>query len=397
MIGDEAWIVSALAELVATPSLSGQEEAVQQVVRRLMLEAGADDVRVVRVDAARLESRYGFRTPTSTQDMYAVVGCWGDPSSSPFVVLNGHVDTVPTTEGWAIDPYEPRVTDGWMNGIGSADMKAGVVGAIAGVARAKAAGTLRGYVEIQSVPDEEDGGGTGTLACVDQLLEKGRIPDFAIVCEPTSVEIATAQVGSRAMHFSFRGVQSHANMKSAGSSAVEAAIDLANRLGRWCALPHREMHPLLGPTSVNIGQMKGGIGATSVAPDCEMEVCFTYHPVDEHLIIPEIDGIIAEWRAGQPATITMQFRELHNVHPFSTDENLVPVRALARALGHDRTDPRGFPAGSDGRLISRLLRCPTVIFGPGDVNRIHKINEAVEISEIVAHAGTLEAFLSTHA
>ena len=48
-----------------------------------------------------------------------------------------------------------------MNGRGSADMKAGLVGAIAGVARAKAAGTLRGYVEVQSVPDEEDGGGTG--------------------------------------------------------------------------------------------------------------------------------------------------------------------------------------------------------------------------------------------
>src|SRR5690606_37657780 len=128
-------------------------------------------------------------------------GSWGDPASGPFVVLNGHVDTVPATAGWAIDPYEPRITDGWMNGLGSADMKAGVVGAIAAVARARAAGTLRGYVEIQSVPDEEDGGGTGTLACVDELLDKGRIPDFAIVCEPTKVEIATAQVGSRAMHF----------------------------------------------------------------------------------------------------------------------------------------------------------------------------------------------------
>lgn len=395
MTGDKEWMVNALAALVSTASLSGNEAAAQEIVKRLMREAGADDIRIVPVDAARLEARYGFKTPTPTENMFAVVGSWGDPAAEPFVVLNGHVDTVPTTAGWTIDPYEPRITDGWMNGIGSADMKAGVVGAIAAVARAKAAGTLGGYVEVQSVPDEEDGGGTGTLACVDELLEKGRVPDFAIVCEPTSVEIATAQVGSRAMHFSFRGVQSHANMKHAGVSAVEAAIDLASRLGEWAAMPHRRVHPLLGPTSVNIGQMRGGIGATSVAPDCEMEVCFTYHPNDEPLLIPEIDAIIAEWRARQHPAITMELRELHNVHPFSTDAQLPPVLSLAAALGQEKVDPRGFPAGSDGRLISRLLKCPTVIFGPGDVNRIHKINEAVEIAEMVAHAETLERFLSS--
>jgi acetylornithine deacetylase len=395
MIGDEAWIASALAELVSTPSLSGQESAVQQIVRRLMLEAGADDVRTVPVDAARLQQRYGFRTPTPTSNMYSLVGSWGDPAASPFVVLNGHVDTVPATAGWIIDPYEPRVTDGWMNGLGSADMKAGLIGAIAGVARAKAGGKLDGYVEVQAVPDEEDGGGTGTLACVDELLDKGRVPDFAIVCEPTGVEIATAQVGSRAMHFSFGGIQSHANMKHAGVSAVEAAIDLARGLLSWAEMPHRRVHPLLGPASVNIGRMDGGIGATSVAPDCEMEACFTYHPADEPLVIPEIDALIAEWRVRQNPAITMTARELHNVHPFSTDSGLGPIRALARALGRETVDPRGFPAGSDGRLISRLLKCPTVIFGPGDVMRIHKINEAVELAEVAAHAHALEKFLSS--
>ncbi|MEW9804688.1 M20 family metallopeptidase [Mesorhizobium sp. ZMM04-5] len=395
MIGDEAWITGALAELVSTPSLSGNESAAQEIVKRLMREAGANDVRAVPVDAARLEERYGFRTPTPTQGMFALVGSWGDPATRPFVVLNGHVDTVPATAGWEIDPYEPRIAEGWMNGLGSADMKAGVVGAIAAVARARAAGRLRGYVEIHSVPDEEDGGGTGTLACVDDMLSGGRIPDFAIVCEPTSVEIATAQVGSRAMHFTFGGAQSHANMKPSGASAVEAAIDLAMRLGQWAEMPHRLIHPLLGATSVNIGRIHGGIGATSVAPDCEMEVCFTYHPNDEDALIAEIDAIVEEWREHQPPAITMEFRELHNVHPFATDPDLGPVRELARALGRDAVHPRGFPAGSDGRLISRNLKCPTVIFGPGDFNRIHKINEAVRLTEIVAHAETLENFLST--
>jgi acetylornithine deacetylase len=188
MIGDASWIETWLARLVSTSSLSGQEGAAQGLVKELMAEAGADAVRVVPVDTKTLRKAHGFVTPTPTEGMFAVVGAWGSRGASPFVLLNGHIDTVPAAPGWTTNPLEPAVRDGWMNGLGSADMKAGLIGAIAGVGRAKAAGTLRGYVEVQSVPDEEDGGGTGTLACVHELLSQERAPDFAIVCEPTGVE-----------------------------------------------------------------------------------------------------------------------------------------------------------------------------------------------------------------
>jgi hypothetical protein len=55
-----------------------------------MAEAGADAVRVVPVDAETLRKAYGFVTPTPTKGMFAVVGAWGGPGASPFVLLNGH-------------------------------------------------------------------------------------------------------------------------------------------------------------------------------------------------------------------------------------------------------------------------------------------------------------------
>jgi acetylornithine deacetylase len=111
-------------------------------------------------------------------------------------------------------------------------------------------------------------------------------------------------------------------------------------------------------------------------------------------LLAETDAIVADWRARQNPAITLDVRELHNVKPFTTDPALAPVKSLARALGQERVSPRGFPAGSDGRLISRLLKCPTVIFGPGDIDRIHKPNEAVELAQVVAHAEAIERFLS---
>ena len=88
-------------------------------------------------------------------------------------------------------------------------------------------------------------------------------------------------------------------MKIRGQSAVEAAIELARDLESWAHMPKRKVHPLLGPASVNIGRIEGGIQATSVASDCRMEVCFTYHPEDEHLLLDETDAIVADWRARQ--------------------------------------------------------------------------------------------------
>jgi hypothetical protein len=91
-------------------------------------------------------------------------------------------------------------------------------------------------------------------------------------------------------------------------------------------MPDRKVHPLLGPASVNIGRIEGGIGATSVAASCGMEVCFTYHPADEALLIAETDSLVAEWRARQNPLIGLEVRELHNVQPFSTNPAFPSIR-----------------------------------------------------------------------
>lgn len=392
MIGDDEWIRSALERLVAISSPSGGERRALEEVERLMIEAGGR-VRRVPVDRHRLRDEYGFESPTVAADMYAVVGSWGDDGARPFVVLNGHIDTVEPAGVWRIPPLEPRILDGWLNGLGSADMKAGLVAAIAGAARAAATGDLAGLVEVQAVPDEEAGGGTGTLACVDELARCGRRPDLAVVCEPTSLAVATAQVGSRALALRVTGVEAHANTKHLGLNAVELALDLAGELMSWADRPDRTLHPLLPPASVNIGRIDGGTGATTVAAECLLEVCFTYHPADAPTLVADVDEIVGKWRARQDPRATVALRELHDVRPFQTDPSLPAVAALNASAGQDLTAHIGFHAGSDGRLLDGVLGTPTLICGPGDIRRVHRADEAVELREVSAHAAALERFL----
>jgi acetylornithine deacetylase len=397
VIGDDDWISASLARLVAISSRSGAEQRAQNEVERLIREAGAE-VRRVPVDANRLRDRYGFASPTPSDGMFAVVGRWGEPrDGAPFVVLNGHVDTVAPTGEWAIDPLDPRITDGWMNGLGTADMKAGLVSAIAAAGRAAASGELRGIVEVQSVPDEEAGGGTGSLTCIDELVGQRRRPDLVVVCEPTARSVATAQVGSRAMRFRVRGLEAHANTKAQGVNAIEAALALAGRLAAWADRPERGRHPLLPAPSVNVGRITGGVGATTVAADCEFEVCFTYHPGDAADLAADVDAAVAAWRAGQDPRVAVESVELHNVRPFETDPELPVVRALRAAVDGGAGASSGFPAGSDGRLFHEVLGSPTVIFGPGDIRRIHRANEAVELADVAMHTAALASFLTAPA
>lgn len=395
IVGDQQWMEDALARLVSIPSVSGNETLAQVEAENMMIEAGATNVRRIPVDAARLRDRYGFESPSNMAGMFSVVGTWQGNLSGPYTVLNGHIDTVEAGVGWNTDPLVPVVLGDRIVGLGSADMKAGLVSAIASAARATASGRLAGRIDIQSVPDEEAGGGTGTLACVDDLAEGGGArPDFAIVCEPTSLRIATTQVGSRSIALTLHGVEAHANTKYRGLSAIELGMDLARELLAWVGALRTEAHPLLPPRALNVGKFAGGDGATKVASLCEVEICITYHPADTDAVVTEIDSIIDTWHASQDSRLRLEVRELHNVRPFSTPVGTALVESLAAAVGSPNGPFIGFPAGSDGRFFSELLGVPTVLFGPGDIATAHRPNEGVPIAELVSHSVAMERFLT---
>ena len=96
-----------LSELVAIPSVSGQEQAVADYV--------AEKCQVPR------------RTITRLGDSVAV-HILGE-NSAKALLLNGHIDTVPRTEQWVDDPFvlraDPEVDDKLV-GLGTSDMKAGI-------------------------------------------------------------------------------------------------------------------------------------------------------------------------------------------------------------------------------------------------------------------------------
>lgn len=109
------------------------------------------------------------------------------------LLLNGHMDTVPHAPGkWRRSPWSGAFHQGAMHGLGSFDMKGGVVANAAVIGALHRAGIrTAGDVLFESVVDEEWGGGGGTIAA---RLHDGSA-DACVIAEGTQLELYRATRG----------------------------------------------------------------------------------------------------------------------------------------------------------------------------------------------------------
>jgi acetylornithine deacetylase len=314
-----------------------------------------------------------------------VVATFAGDGSGKSLILNGHMDTVfpGSLEKWSFPPWDATIQDGKMFGLGSCDMKAGLAALLLAMELiCKLKIPLRGNVYLQSVVDEEAGGGNGTLACID----RGYTADAALVAEPTTLIPMSAHVGSVAFRVSFRGMACHSNMKWEGVNSIEKALPFLNRLReleqKWQSERH---HPLLPSPIISINTIDAGDGAVLLPASCIVEGNFTYLPGWDQSISEftnELESAVAEdeWLSENPPVL--QF--LHNVKPYASNPQgswpLCVEYGVSEIL-NKQIPVSGFPTGADARLLANIGNMPTIILGPGNIRRAHTENEFVELDQ----------------
>jgi acetylornithine deacetylase len=331
--------VAVLKELVAIPSVSGQEAALLARLADLLRGEGA--------------------APTiSGRNLYAVAG------SGPALLLNAHVDTVPPSEAWRADPFTPVEAGGRLTGLGSGDDKASVAAmacAFLAHARSGAAGTL-----VFAATCDEETGGEG----LEVLRREMPAVDAAVIGEPTNLRVATAQRGLIRIEAVAEGRAAHAARPHQGVNAVYKAMDDVQRL--------REMHftrehPLLGLPTVVVTQIQGGVSRNMVPPSCRFTVDVRTTPLyDNDFFVPELRRRI---RSQVP---TLRARMI----PVETrpDEKIVQAALAATAT----EAPVGFGGVSD---LFHVRDLPAVVLGPGEPEQSHQANESVPLDQVARAVG----------
>lgn len=300
------------------------------------------------------------------------------------LVMGGHTDVVAADEpDWITgNAYEAKVIDGKLYGRGAADMKGGLAACLVAIRALRVAQvSLRGDIVFVGSVDEEIGGTNG----MGFLVESGAVKaDYAINAEQTELEIKTAYKGNCWIEVKVIGQTAHGSTPHLGVNAIEKAAKIIETLSN-VGLTYEE-DAILGPSTINVGIIKGGTARNVVPNECS----FT---LDVRMVPGQTaEGVLAEVR-GLLSKMMKQDVQLHaeayfngrNTQPVVIPQSETLVQVLLKygeeILGR-RPATTGFISAGDMWHFQKI-GVPGLMFGPGSLSNIHRCNEYAHVSELV--------------
>jgi acetylornithine deacetylase len=392
---DEQRLVDSLVESIRVPSVTGTaEESQLQHDQAAELTRLGFDVDSWKFDLEALTAHPQFPgIETDREEGYGLAATIGG-SGIPALILQGHVDVVPTgdLDKWQDrDAFSGSISGGVLHGRGACDMKAGLAANMAVARTLSAAGvTLDRPLGIHSVVSEEDGG-LGAFA----TLLRGHTGEAAVISEPTSNRIVTANAGALTFRIVVAGRAAHGSTRLEGVSAIDAFLPIYAALAELererNAVPDPRFADTALPYPISIGRLSTGDWPSSVpdilTADGRFGLRLGEEPADARdAFARAIDAASARdpWLRDHPVALSWpggQFASgwLDAGHPL-IEEMAQSVMDLAE---RPRPEVSAAPYGSDLRLYSGIGGIPTLHYGPGDVRFAHAPREQVEIAELL--------------
>ncbi|MGE0745176.1 MAG: M20 family metallopeptidase [Rhodospirillales bacterium] len=374
---DDGEVAALCADLARIPSFSGEEGPCARFLAGRLRELGFDEVSLQDVEPGR-------------PNVIAVLkGDGGGPS----FMFNGHLDIDPLPADYAAPHWRPVVADGKLYGLGVGNMKAGDAAMVMAATALRRSGLpLKGDVIVAGVVGELQGG-IGTR----HMLERGLVPDLAIVPEPTACNVRTIHAGvlELLIHFSGRtawignrDILDHVDAIAMAAKGVEALGGVRFR--------HTPRADLPGLPAMVVGGIIGGLTPDYVVWRPAMVADYCTIEVDVRLAPGmTLESTVADLRAALDAVAVNDpdFRYEIDLPPapyrkpfqamglFMPPNDLPPGHRLAQVCRdwHRRlsgTEPGvgvfipGSYAGADsGHLAAFGTKC--LNYGPSDHSRFY--------------------------
>ncbi|KAB7707834.1 acetylornithine deacetylase [Bacillus aerolatus] len=333
------------------------------------------------------------------------------------LILNGHIDVAEVNENeiWEGDPFQAVVKGGAVIGRGAADMKGGLAGALFAVKLLRESGiALPGNFIFQSVIGEEVGE-AGTLEC----CKRGYKADFAVVVDTSDLHIQ-GQGGAitgwvtlksdQTYHDATRRNMIHAGGKLFAASAIEKMVKIIEglqELERHWAVTKSYPGFLPGTNTINPAVIEGGRHAAFIADECRLWITVHYYPNETYeQVAKEVEEHIRNVAKGDPwlREHPPQFKwggasmieERGEIFPsFEIDPSHAAVQTLVRSHEAVLKKPPFIdvsPTVTDGGWLADA-GIPTAIYGPGDLNNAHSVNEQLSIEQLVDYTKVILSFI----
>lgn len=308
--------------------------------------------------------------------------------SGPSLMLNGHLDTVPAYD--MADAFRPRADADRIYGRGSTDMKGALASMLAVLLAVKRSGvSLAGDVYVVATAGEE----TYSPGAYE-LLRSGFRCDYAIVGEPTGMQVGVAHKGVLWGEAEFAGLSVHGSVPDKGINAIYHASDWIQAIQiAYIPALKQKLHPLLGSPTINVGMIEGGTRPVIVPSSCRIRFERRMIPGEsEETVIGELQDLL-DGLAAESNRIRGQIQLSDNFHgvphgPFETSSTnpLIPLltQAYAEHFQTEAPELAGLQFWTEAAMFEHIGGIGTVICGPGFIEQAHSTNEYVLKSQLWA-------------
>ena len=333
----QADAIHLLKQLIATPSFSKEEDNSSAIIKTFL-------------------EGHGVRTEQHLYNIWARNKHFD--TARPTILLNSHHDTVKPNKGYTLDPFAPIEKDGKLFGLGSNDAGGSLVSLIATFLYFHEKENLKYNLLLAATAEEEISGHNGIEILLPQL---GKI-DFAIVGEPTQMQMAVAEKGLMVLDCMATGRAGHA-AREEGTNAITKAIKDIEWFNTY---QFEKISDLLGPVKMSVTVIETDNKAHNVVPaqcrfvvDCRVNELYTFEEMLE-VIRSNVQSEV------KPRSTRLRSSAIAVDHP-----------VVKAGLQKGRTY-YGSPTTSD----KALMNFPSLKIGPGDSARSHTADEYIYTEEI---------------
>ncbi|MBX9652371.1 M20 family metallopeptidase [bacterium] len=313
-------------------------------------------------------------TQPVTPDRFNVILVLDSGRPGPHLMFNGHTDTV-SVEGMTIDPFAGEIIDGRLYGRGAADMKGPLACMMAALLRLKDCTSWNGKISLSAVVDEEY-----RFLGIRKLLENGEPVNFAIVGEPTMLQVIRGFKGCLRFAVTTHGQAAHSSRPNEGASAITAMARVIPELEGYFARRLESITwPEFGSSTGSIGLIQGGTGVNIVPDQCAIQVDVRLLPgQDGYVVHREVNELITMVSLppgtyatlSEPGLVDPAF-ELPADHPF--------VQTLLATLNLSKASVAWFSCDAS-KIAAKGIPC--VVFGPGSIQEAHTARESISLDEL---------------
>ena len=321
--------------------------------------------------------------------------------NGPSLIFNAHLDTVPTYDGWTMDPHGGEIVGNKIYGRGAADDKACVAAEIfATKALLDAEIDFNGKLIITAVINEEIGGLLGTKYLVKDEIVKGDACLLGDVCcdYPIAYLGGTMQIS-----FIIKGIRRNAQAypdlpppnrnNYSGINAIKKMVKIMNFLmnlqEEFRQMETKYPIPPDLPSkigSVNFTKVNGGTSVSATPDNCILQCLINVIPeMDLEGIKTRILNFVEDLKKEDP-DLNMTTQIGGYIKPRITDTNSTFAQTVKKAFKtvfEEERDFKTFIPTTDAQIFQEK-GIETILIGPlrGENNH-HAQDEFVYIEDVI--------------